>query len=153
MHICTSLPGCPTKLMKTTPEKLTAFDGRNKLIVADLEIDLHSSRVTRSGVQITLSVTQFRILLYLAAHPGTVISKSALNAVLDKQPPCSNSNAIDVHIARLRRRIDQDFFPNLIHTERKKGYFLSEAIQKKRHAFGTEKHTPGTDNALYPIPH
>lgn len=131
MHMCACRPRYPTEFMKTTPEKSTAFDGSNKLIVADLEIDLHSSQVRRSGVQITLSVTQFRILLYLAANPGTVISKSALNAVLDKQPPCLNSNAIDVHIARLRRRIDQDFFPDLIHTAWKKGYFLSEGIQKK----------------------
>ena len=117
--------------MKTTPENSTAFDGRNKLIVADLEIDLHSSQVRRSGVSITLSVTQFRILLYLAANLGTIIPKSALNAVLGKQPTCLNSNAVDVHIARLRRRIDQDFFPNLIHTARKKGYFLSEGFRKK----------------------
>ncbi len=117
--------------MKTTPENSTAFDGRSKLIVADLEIDLHRSQVRRSGVEIALSVTQFRILLYLAANPGTIIPKSALNAVLDKQPSCLNSNAVDVHIARLRRRIDLNFFPNLIHTVRKKGYCLSEGIRKK----------------------
>lgn len=117
--------------MNTTLEKSTAFDGGNKLIVADLEIDLHNSRVTRSGVEITLSASQFRVLLYLAANPGTVISKSALNAALHKNPPCLNSNAVDVHIARLRRKIDQDFFPNLIHTAWKKGYFLSERMQKK----------------------
>ncbi|HLU01511.1 MAG TPA: winged helix-turn-helix domain-containing protein [Advenella sp.] len=117
--------------METILENLTAFDGRNKLIVADLEIDLNTSQVRRSGVIIALSVTQFRILLYLAAYPGTIISKTALNTVLDKTPSCLTSNAVDVHIARLRRRIDQDFFPNLIHTVRKKGYVLSERNQKK----------------------
>ena len=112
--------------MKTTLEKSSAFDGSNKLIVADLQINLQTSRVTRSGVNIQLSLTQFRILLYLAANRGTVISKSALNAILEKKTKRCRSNAVDVHIARLRQKIDQDFFPNLIHTVWKQGYVLTD---------------------------
>lgn len=114
--------------MEPPVKKPSAFNGVNKLIIADLEINLFTHRVTRSGAEITLTHTQFRILLYLASNLDRVIPKSKINAILNAKSRLK-SNAVNVHIARLRQKVDRNFFPNLIHTARGKGYFLSEKLR------------------------
>lgn len=111
--------------MESSEKKTSAFNGVNKLIIADLEINLFTNRVTRSGAEITLTHAQFRILLYLASNLDRVISKSQIDAVLNAKSRLK-SNTVNVHIARLRQKVDRNFFPDLIHTARGKGYFLSE---------------------------
>jgi len=112
--------------MEPSEKKISAFNGVNKLIVADLEINLFTNRVTRSGAEVTLTHTQFRILLYLASNLDRVIPKSKIYAILHAKSTRLKSNTVDVHIARLRQKIDQNYFPNLIHTAWGKGYVLSE---------------------------
>lgn len=97
----------------------------SRLIVADLELDLLSRKVTRGGRPIPLQQREFQMLEYLMRHAGRVVTRTMLlenvwNYHFDPQ-----TNVIDVHISRLRQKVDKDFDVPLIHTIRGSGYMLS----------------------------
>jgi two-component system, OmpR family, response regulator len=92
------------------------------LKVADLELDLLSRKATRAGREIDLQPREFQLLETLMRHPGQVMTRTMLlervwNYHFDPQ-----TNVIDVHISRLRQKIDRGFDPPLIHTVRGSGY-------------------------------
>jgi two-component system, OmpR family, response regulator len=94
------------------------------LIVADLRIDLLSHRVTRAGKSIQLQRREFKLLEYMMRHADQVVTRTMLlenvwEHYFDPQP-----NVIDVHISRLRQRIDAGFACPLLHTVRGVGYLL-----------------------------
>ncbi len=94
------------------------------LRVADLELDLRTHRVTRSGRPIDLQPREFRLLQYLMEHKGQVVTRTMM---LEHVWDCHfdvQTNVIDVHISRLRQKIDKDFDPPLLHTIRGTGYSL-----------------------------
>jgi DNA-binding response OmpR family regulator len=96
--------------------------------VADLEMDLVSREVTRDGRPIELTVREFELLEYLLRHGGQVVSRGALARDVWKETARTTplDNVIDVHIARLRRKIDADFQVKLIHTVRGVGFMMRE---------------------------
>ena len=98
----------------------------NPIVVATLSVDLMTRTVSRDGKRIDLSPNEYRLLLYLAKHAGTVLSRTMiLEHVWDmNQDPMTN--VIDVHINRLRKKVDAGFEPPLIHTVRGVGYVLRE---------------------------
>ena len=98
----------------------------NPIVVATLSVDLMTRTVSRDGKRIDLSPNEYRLLLYLAKHAGTVLSRTMiLEHVWDmNQDPMTN--VIDVHINRLRKKVDAGFDPPLIHTVRGVGYVLRE---------------------------
>ena len=98
----------------------------NPIVVATLSVDLMTRAVCRDGKRIDLSPNEYRLLLYLAQHAGTVLSRTMiLEHVWDmNQDPMTN--VIDVHINRLRKKVDAGFDPPLIHTVRGVGYVLRE---------------------------
>jgi len=102
-------------------------DGRvTRLEVADLELDLLSRSVKRAGESIELQPREFTLLEYLMRHAGQVVTRTMLlEAVWDFHFD-PQTNVIDVHISRLRRKIDKDFDVALIHTIRGAGYSLRE---------------------------
>jgi DNA-binding response OmpR family regulator len=99
-----------------------------RLVVADLEIDLISRRVSRGGADVELTVREFELLEYLMRFEGQLVSRSTLARDVWKQPWRGTplDNVIDVHIARLRRKVDSNPAARLIHTVRGVGFMLRE---------------------------
>jgi DNA-binding response OmpR family regulator len=99
-----------------------------RLNVGDLEMDLITRRVSRGSRPVELTVREFELLEYLMRHHGQVVSREALARDVWKETARSTplDNVIDVHIARLRRKIDVDGQVKLIHTVRGVGFMLRE---------------------------
>jgi two-component system OmpR family response regulator len=94
------------------------------LQVADLELDLLSRSVSRAGCKIELKQREFQLLEYLMRHADQVVTRTMLlEAVWDFHFD-PQTNVIDVHISRLRGKIDKGFDGSLIHTVRGAGYCL-----------------------------
>jgi len=98
----------------------------NKLQLADLEMDLLRHKVTRAGKTIALQPREFRLLEYLLRHTGQVVSRTMLLEQVWDVNFDPQTNVIDVHISRLRNKIDKDQEHPLLHTIRGAGYSLRE---------------------------
>jgi two-component system OmpR family response regulator len=96
------------------------------LQVADLELDRLRRKVTRAGRPIPLQPREFRLLEYLMRHGGQVVTRTMLLENVWDYHFDPQTNVIDVHISRLRRKIDKDFETSLLHTVRGAGYCLHE---------------------------
>ena len=99
-----------------------------RLLLADLEMDLVTRKVKRGGSEIPLTAREFDLLELLLRHQGQIVSREMIAKEVwqevDRATPIDN--LIDVHIARLRRKIDDPFARKLIHTIRGVGFVLSE---------------------------
>ncbi|AGA92215.1 response regulator with CheY-like receiver domain and winged-helix DNA-binding domain [Thioflavicoccus mobilis 8321] len=98
-----------------------------RLRVGDLEMDLLGRRVTRSGREIPMQPREFRLLEYLLRHAGQVVTRTMLLENVWDYHFDPQTNVIDVHISRLRAKIDKDFPSPLLHTVRGAGYVLRAA--------------------------
>lgn len=98
-----------------------------QLKVADLEMNLISREVRRAGQSVDLQPREFRLLEYLMRNRDQVVTRTMLLENVWDYHFDPQTNVIDVHISRLRRKIDKDFEPPLIHTVRGAGYKLSES--------------------------
>jgi len=94
--------------------------------VADLEVDRLKRKVTRAGKVIQLQPREFRLLEYLVRHAGQVVTRTMLLENVWGYHFDPQTNIIDVHISRLRTKIDKDFSTPLLHTLRGAGYCLRE---------------------------
>lgn len=92
--------------------------------VADLEIDTAARRVRRAGREVVLSSREYAVLECLALHRGRVVTRDQLVAHAYAGDPEPESNVIEVFVGHLRRKIDRDEGPRLIHTRRGMGYVL-----------------------------
>ena len=99
-----------------------------RLGVGDLDMDLVTRKVTRGGRTIELTVREFELLEYLLRHEGHAVQRDTLAREVWKETARGTplNNVIDVHIARLRRKIDLDRSIKLIHTIRGVGFMLRE---------------------------
>ncbi|BBF72067.1 MAG: DNA-binding response regulator [Sphingobium sp.] len=97
-----------------------------RLSCGDLDVDLLSRKVKRGARVIDLQPREFRLLDYLLRHQGEVVTRTMLLEGVWDYHFDPGTNVIDVHISRLRRKIDEDGEPPLIHTIRGAGYRLSE---------------------------
>lgn len=99
------------------------------LKTGDIVIDVIRARVTKAGVEIDLSAIEYRLLLVLAAHPGTLITRDALREALwDDAGAYVGDNTISVYIKRLRQKLEDDpVEPRIIVTVRGRGYKAAEA--------------------------
>jgi len=95
------------------------------LNVADLEMDLLKRTVHRSDQLIRLQPREFKLLEFLMRHAGQVVTRTMLLEGVWDYHFDPQTNVIDVHISRLRAKVDKDFEPPLIHTVRGAGYKLS----------------------------
>src|ERR671929_1732528 len=95
-----------------------------RLGVGDLDMDLVTRKVTRGGRNVELTTREFELLEYLMRHHGQVVSREALARDVWKETARTTplDNVIDVHIARLRRKIDVEGADKLIHTVRGVGF-------------------------------
>ena len=99
-----------------------------KLAVGDLTMDLVTRKVARGSRNVDLTVREFELLEYLLRLQAQVVSREALARDVWKETARSTplDNVIDVHIARLRRKVDTEQDTKLIHTVRGVGFMLSE---------------------------
>ncbi len=94
------------------------------LSVADLELDLLKRQVNRSGQPIALQPREFKLLEYLMRHAGQVVTRTMLLENVWDYHFDPQTNVIDVHISRLRAKIDKDFDQPLLQTVRGAGYMM-----------------------------
>ena len=107
--------------------------------LGDLILHVETRRVSRGGQEIALTPREFDLLLYLVQRQKSIISRETLGREvwrIARQTP-SLDNAIDVHIAHLRRKIDATHEVKLIHTVRGEGYVVFE--------------TPSTESSRGPV--
>jgi two-component system OmpR family response regulator len=97
---------------------------QTKVVVADLEMELLSRTVRRGGQKIDLQPREFRLLEYLMRHAGQVVTRTMLLEGVWDYHFDPQTNVIDVHVSRLRQKIDKPFATQLIHTVRNAGYML-----------------------------
>ena len=96
------------------------------LRVADLELDLVTRKVSRNGTVLDLLPTEFRLLEYMMRNSGQILTRNMLFESVWGYHFDPGTNIIDVHIGRLRRKVDILDAAPLIHTVRGSGYILSE---------------------------
>ncbi len=97
-----------------------------RLTIADLELDLLARTVKRGTAKIALQAREFSLLEYLLRHKGQIVTRTMLLEHVWHYHFDPQTNVIDVHISRLRRKIDDDFETPLIKTVRGAGYTISE---------------------------
>jgi two-component system copper resistance phosphate regulon response regulator CusR len=97
-----------------------------RLRVADLEMDLVSRKTVRGGEAVELTAREFELLEYLLRHEGELVSREMLTREVWKEPSRGTplDNVIDVHIARVRKKVDTEGRAKLIHTIRGVGFLL-----------------------------
>ncbi len=94
--------------------------------VGDLVLDRLSHRVTRGGEHILLQPREYRLLEYLMKNAGQVVTRTMLLEHVWDYHFDPQTNVIDVHVSRLRSKIDKTFDKPLLHTVRGAGYMISE---------------------------
>lgn len=99
-----------------------------RLKLADLELDVMTRSVARGGHPVELTGREYELLEYLLRHQGQLVSREMLAAEVWKEPDRGTpiDNVIDVHIARLRKKVDQGSAVRLIHTIRGVGFIARE---------------------------
>ena len=103
-----------------------AVDGGNILSFLDLEVNLNTYDVIRNGKKIELTQKEFSLLVYLLRNKGKVVSRMDIAENVWDINFDTGTNIIDVYVNFLRKKIDKDFSPKLIHTQTGVGYILKE---------------------------
>ena len=99
-----------------------------RLTVGDLEIVLLARTVARDGRPIALGAREFNLLEFLARHAGQVVTRTMMLEKIWNYHFDPGSNVVDVHIGRLRRKIEEGFASPILHTVRGAGYRLSADV-------------------------
>ncbi len=94
------------------------------LKIADLEMNIDSKEVKRSGQKIPLTAKEFQLLEYLLRNTGKVVSRSDIAKDVWEIDFDTQTNVIDVYVNFLRKKLDKDYTPKLIHTQVGMGYIL-----------------------------
>ncbi|MBL1431327.1 MAG: response regulator transcription factor [Robiginitomaculum sp.] len=97
---------------------------QTSLQVGDLEMDLLARTVRRAGINILLQPREFRLLEYLMKNANQVVTRTMLLEKVWDYHFDPQTNVIDVHVSRLRAKIDKEFSTPLLHTVRGAGYRL-----------------------------
>ena len=97
------------------------------LQLADLELNLDSKMVTRAGKRIDLTTREYALLEYLMLNKGKIISRVDISERVWSLNFDTSTNVVDVYISYLRKKIDKEFSPKLLHTIVGMGYVLRES--------------------------
>ena len=100
--------------------------GERTLQVGDLRMDLLSRRVTRGARTIALQPREFKLLEYLMRHANQVVTRTMLLEAVWDYNFDPQTNVVDVHISKLRQKIETDSEPSLVRTVRNAGYMMCE---------------------------
>ena len=109
---------------RTSPE-----EGATRLVVGDLVLDRLSHKVTRAGETVMLQPREFRLLEYLMKHAGQVVTRTMLLENVWDYHFDPQTNVIDVHVSRLRSKVDKGFEHPMIHTIRGAGYMVRDTAR------------------------
>lgn len=101
-------------------------NGGNILTLLDLEVDLNTYEVTRNGKKIDLTQKEFTLLVFFLRNKGKVLSRIDIAENVWGINFDTGTNIIDVYVNFLRKKIDKDFSPKLIHTHTGVGYILKD---------------------------
>ena len=93
----------------------------------DLEVDLVRHRASRAGRKLDLTPKEFALLSFLARRGGEVLSRTAIAEEIWDMNFDGGTNVVDVHVRRLRSKVDDPYERKLIHTVRGMGYVLDDA--------------------------
>ncbi|WP_336057861.1 response regulator transcription factor [Nitratireductor sp. CH_MIT9313-5] len=104
--------------------RVGAKDVETRYVVGDLELDRLTHQVRRAGQEITLQPREFRLLEYLMRNAGKVVTRTMLLEHVWDYHFDPQTNVIDVHISRLRGKIEKGFDSPVLHTVRGAGYML-----------------------------
>lgn len=96
----------------------------NVITLADLTVDFDSETVTRGRTPIALTAKEFSILEYMLRNVGIVLSRDKISQHIWNYDYEGSSNVVDVYIRYLRKKIDDEYEPKLIHTVRGSGYVV-----------------------------
>jgi DNA-binding response OmpR family regulator len=116
-----------TARIEVLARRPTAPARETTLHFADLQLDLLTREVRRAGRLIELLPREYKLLEYLMRHPGRVVTRTMLFEEVWSYHYDPQTNVIDVHICRLRRKLEEGGLPQLIHTVRGSGYVLHAA--------------------------
>ncbi|HEY1301666.1 MAG TPA: response regulator transcription factor [Stellaceae bacterium] len=105
-----------------------AVAATTRLTVGDLELDLLTRTVKRGGKALDLLPREFRLLEYLMRNAGHVVTRTMLLEHVWDYHFDPQTNVVDVHVSRLRQKIDKSFEHPLLHTVRGAGYCLRAAV-------------------------
>jgi two-component system, OmpR family, copper resistance phosphate regulon response regulator CusR len=108
-------------LLRRTPSR-----SPDTLRIADLELDLLMHRATRGGERLDLTPTEFRLLTLLAQRTGEVLSRGLIAERIWEMDAVPSTNLVDVHVRRLRSKVDDRFRRKLVHTVRGVGYVVED---------------------------
>ena len=103
-----------------------AETGGNILTLLDLNVNLNTYEVTRSGKKIDLTQKEFALLVYLLRNKGKVVSRMDIAENVWDINFDTGTNIIDVYVNFLRKKMDKDFSQKLIHTQTGVGYILKD---------------------------
>ena len=103
-----------------------AETGGNILTLLDLNVNLNTYEVTRSGKKIDLTQKEFALLVYLLRNKGKVVSRMDIAENVWDINFDTGTNIIDVYVNFLRKKMDKDFSHKLIHTQTGVGYILKD---------------------------
>lgn len=103
-----------------------ANDTQTQLTAGDLKLDLLTRKVARGGQEIELQAREFRLLEYMIRHKGQVVTRTMLLENVWDYNFDPQTNVIDVHISRLRSKVDKGFDTALIRTVRGAGYVIDD---------------------------
>ena len=100
----------------------------HELSYADLRIDLQGKNVERNGISIKLSPKEYNLLLYMVENAERVLSRIEIAEKVWNTHFDTGTNFIDVYINYLRKKIDRNFEPKLIHTKAGMGFILTDKL-------------------------
>jgi len=100
---------------------------QDSLVVGDLELDLARMKAIRNGKVIDLTAKEFQMLTLLARSKGEIVTRATLAEKVWGMPSFVESNAVDVALGRLRKKVDDPFATPLIHTIRGLGYTIKDS--------------------------
>ena len=100
----------------------------HELSYADLRIDLQGKNVERNGISIKLSPKEYNLLLYMVENAERVLSRIEIAGKVWNTHFDTGTNFIDVYINYLRKKIDRNFDPKLIHTKAGMGFILTDKL-------------------------
>jgi two-component system OmpR family response regulator len=103
-----------------------AAPSTTEIVLGELKLDLINRRVTRNGTVIDLQSKEFKLLEYLLKNKGKIVTRTMLLEKVWEYNFDPQTNVIDVHISRLRNKIDKGFSYAIIETIRGAGYLVSE---------------------------
>lgn len=101
-------------------------DNASKLKAGQLELDLITRHVSREGCTIELQAREFKLLEYMLRHKNQIITRTMLLENVWDYHFDPQTNVIDVHISRLRNKVDKDFKTQMIRTVRGSGYIIED---------------------------